>query len=114
MKTGFTVLALACLLSACWSGGLCARSQSEWSEMSKKIAPCGYQAYQFSRSTCDQDVAQCTDQDLDAVNKYYDCLDQLPTCDPGNPQAWNDDFDACGGVQVTNQTCRDAWYPSNV
>ena len=108
-------LALASLLVACGgSGGLCSRAQGSWSDASKKAAPCGFQAYQFDRATCDANVSACDDQDQEAANGYLDCLDQLPDCDPANAQAWTDAFDACGNPQMSNQTCSDAWKPPNL
>jgi hypothetical protein len=113
VKTGSALFALACLLSACGSGGICNRSQGVWSEVSKKAAPCGVQAYQFSPSTCDEDVGKCTDQDLDGINAYYDCLDQLPSCDPNGLETWDATFGGCRVPQMTNSTCKAAWFPPN-
>ena len=107
-------LALASLLTACGgSGSLCSHAETAWSDASKSAAQCGIQNFQFDRAACDANVAACNDQDQEAANAVLDCLEQLPDCDPGNPQAWSDAFNACGDPQMSTQTCHDAWVPSN-
>ena len=111
MKTHLVVGALALgslALAACGGSNLCQDAQNTWNNFNNKSAPCGYNALVFTRSTCDQDVGQCTDSDKSTAQTYFNCLNNLPTCNSNDSAGWASQVQACGNPTVSNQTCADA------
>lgn len=105
------LLSSGLLLVGCGSSSLCDHAYDTNNALNNKGAPCGYAPLAFNRNLCEQNFSSCTSDDQTALKQYYDCLDGVRTCDPNNPQSFDDQQAACAAANpgVSNQTCIDGF-----
>jgi len=89
------VLVLGLVLAGC--GSLCARADEAASAFTARAMPCGATAPtpRFDRQACDHSMSACSAEDARRLDAYFDCLERLPTCDPGAPAAFSAAVLAC-------------------
>lgn len=64
----------------------------------EKVRPClqaGQTVNRFNTSQCEASINKCTSAELEALDKYADCLRNLPNCTPGTVQAFAAALNAC-------------------
>lgn len=88
---------LAAALTAC--GNVCDRGESTGRSFTEKAKPCfpggSGPTLSFDKTKCDASVDKCTAKDVSNINKYFDCLDKLPTCKLDNTAEFNAAFLTC-------------------
>jgi hypothetical protein len=47
------------------------------------------------REQCEQNLESCSDSDKEALNKFIDCVNDLPDCTAATEQSWSASFLAC-------------------
>jgi hypothetical protein len=79
--------------------------------LSQKAAACtGINVGAFSATTCHQDEASCSSNDLALINQTWDCLEKLPTCAPASQTSWQSQYAQCQTTtSVSTLTCADAF-----
>jgi hypothetical protein len=90
MKKLVGVLAVAVMaLTGC--GNTCDNLGDALTEFDKKAAPCGNnEPSTFNMSQCENNLDKCSSEDKKALDKFADCLGDLPTC----ATATEDNFNA--------------------
>jgi hypothetical protein len=102
---GAAVVVAALAVIGCGGGSLCGTAQDAWANLNRKSAPCGYNALNFNRTTCDQNVSGCNDSDKNIADAYFTCLNKVGTCDPNNPDPFAAAVNACGRPTVSSDQC---------
>jgi hypothetical protein len=49
----------------------------------------------FNEVVCENDVVDCSMNDVAILNKYATCLNNLPVCSPSTQQTWSSSVQAC-------------------
>jgi hypothetical protein len=93
-----TLLALAALaLSGCLD--VCARAKLLNEQFQKRHDACfpdgALPNAPFDEKRCDASMKVCNPTEEQTIQKYFDCLDQLPVCTKDTKAAFNDAFLKC-------------------
>jgi hypothetical protein len=49
----------------------------------------------FNDLVCENDVTDCSKNDIAVLNRYASCLTSLPACSPETQQSWSSSVEAC-------------------
>jgi hypothetical protein len=89
---------------------VCARAKLQNEQFQKRHAACFPEGTlpnaPFDADACDASMKMCSKTDEQALQKYFDCLEQLPVCAPETKSAFNDKFLQCAqGMNQLSQGC---------
>lgn len=88
MKKLVGVLAVVAMaLTGC--GNTCDELEDALSDFDKKAAPCGNEPSTFNMNQCENNVDKCSSEDKEALEKFADCLKDLPDCSTATEDNFN-------------------------
>lgn len=117
MKNGGVVAALvagaAMGLAACGSSSLCDKAGDAYNNLNHKVGSCQVSGLPvtFNKTTCDQNVNSCTSTEKDQMSRYFECINGIPNCQPGNETSWTNDVNGCQANITISQACAVAVNP---
>lgn len=84
-------------LTACGGGNLCDTASDAYKNLNSKVGSCQITGLpvSFNKTTCNDNLSQCTSSEQDAMKNYFNCIDNVGTCTVGNEQAWTDQVNTC-------------------
>lgn len=117
MKNGGLAAALvagaAVMLAACGGGSLCDHANDAYNNLNKKVGNCQVSGLPvtFNKNTCDQNVKNCSSAEQDAMQRYFDCINAIATCQAGGETAWTNAVNNCQANITISQACATAVNP---
>ncbi len=95
----FAVVSMA--LTGC-SGSLCDEFDDSGKSLVDKVKACpSFDDVTYTEPTeaekeqCEQSLESCSDTDKETLNKFLDCVNDLPDCTAATEQSWGNQFLAC-------------------
>lgn len=108
----FAVALVSLSLTAC-SGSLCDDFDDTGKELVDKVKACpSFSDVTYTPPTeaekqkCEDSLKSCTDADKEALNKFIDCVNDLPKCEAASEQSFAASFLACAApLQSVSDAC---------
>lgn len=94
------VAASSMFLTAC-GASICERFENSGDKFEDKFSACSSgegtttTTTEFNRAQCDENLSNCTAQDEEKLNNYFDCIEKLDACVAGQEEAFTSAFIAC-------------------
>ncbi|HVG60230.1 MAG TPA: hypothetical protein VNA24_16855 [Hyalangium sp.] len=113
MKRLVCAVALVSLSLAGCSGSLCDEFDDSGKELVDKVKNCPSfsevtyeEPTEAERQQCENSLEACTDSDKEALNKFIDCIGDLPECTASTEQTFATSFLACAApLQSVSDAC---------
>jgi len=113
-RLAFAVVAVSLAMTGC-SGSLCDDVDSANKDLADKVKGCSSfseitykEPTDAEREQCEKSVEACTDSDKEAIEKFLDCVSDLPACTNATEQQFGTSFLACAnGVANISDACLD-------
>lgn len=111
---------MAALLVAACSGSICDRGEAVAKSLSEKGKPCNtgdggitFREDPNAKQRCENAVKSCSGEDIAIVNRQYDCLEKVSTCQQGSEFAFVAEIIACmKESDKISAACRNAFSSS--
>jgi hypothetical protein len=87
-----------------FAAGRCERIARTYSGLNAKTTACtAGETISVDLATCRASTSACEATDLRAIDRFLDCVKQLPACEAGGLSDWRAQYEACGaGVQLSS------------
>ncbi|MEN9800312.1 MAG: hypothetical protein RL653_4009 [Pseudomonadota bacterium] len=97
----------ALALTGC--GNICDRYANYNDTMQTKLAGCKdlaalFPKTTFSVSTCNENLSECSSEDIRKMNESLDCFEKVSACTDATMEAWGSDVEACAKKSETVTT----------
>ena len=107
------VMAVAVVLAGCGSSvsgnELCTKGESTMAGLEAKVRECSGETVTFDRAACVAAAASCSPSDLEILDSFLDCLNDLPTCTVETVATFKASVDSCAGIRDgISSACRTA------
>ena len=101
------LIPLVLVFGAGCSSDVCDRIAKSHTALVAKTTACGLDQGTFDVNACKANEKSCSGGEVDAYNKYYDCLDNLPACTSGGNVYASQEKQCAMGATAT-QACNQA------
>ena len=107
------------LCAAGCGGSDCERAEDASKELETKVEQCkspgDYEG--VTASTCEEAVGRCSESELDAMQEYFDCVEELPRCTSATRDDFREKLNDCIQPLVEmdmREDCAAAFLPSDL